>query len=152
MILPVRAPPEEIFPERFAQQVDHPNKCRSGTWGRCSPYLASRAFPWRRATEQPRRRGRHGKLAHPTSLVWRFDHDRVRLDACSVVILDEAGMTDDIDLLVLVAKVEGAQAMVGWSAMTANSGRSARTEARESWWNATLPCFTPWTRTAASST
>jgi hypothetical protein len=29
MILPVRAPPEEIFPERLAQQVDHPNKCRS---------------------------------------------------------------------------------------------------------------------------
>jgi hypothetical protein len=33
------------------------------------------------------------------SLVWRFDHDRVALDARSVVILDEAGMTADIDLL-----------------------------------------------------
>jgi hypothetical protein len=28
MILPVRVPPEEIFSERFAQRVDHPNKCR----------------------------------------------------------------------------------------------------------------------------
>jgi hypothetical protein len=30
-ILLVRAPPEERFPGRFAQVVDHPYKCRSGT-------------------------------------------------------------------------------------------------------------------------
>jgi hypothetical protein len=29
MILPVRAPPEKIFPGRIAQLVDHPYKCRS---------------------------------------------------------------------------------------------------------------------------
>lgn len=28
MILPVQAPPEKIFPERVAQLVDHPYKCR----------------------------------------------------------------------------------------------------------------------------
>jgi hypothetical protein len=50
------------------------------------------------------------------SLVWRLDHDRAHLDAMTVVILDEAGMTDDLDLLRLVGKVELAQAklvMVG---------------------------------------
>jgi hypothetical protein len=50
------------------------------------------------------------------SLVWRLEHDRARLDARTVVIVDEAGMTDDPDLLRLVDKVEQAQAklvMVG---------------------------------------
>jgi hypothetical protein len=50
------------------------------------------------------------------SLVSRLDHDRAHLDARTVVILDEAGMTDDLDLLRLVGKVEHAQAklvMVG---------------------------------------
>jgi ATP-dependent exoDNAse (exonuclease V) alpha subunit len=50
------------------------------------------------------------------SLMWRLDHDRAHLDARTVVILDEAGMTDDLDLLRLVVRVEQAQAklvMVG---------------------------------------
>jgi hypothetical protein len=47
------------------------------------------------------------------SVVWRFDHDRTRLGARLVVILDEAGMTDHIDLLGMVAKIEQAEAMVG---------------------------------------
>ena len=33
------------------------------------------------------------------SLVWRLDHDRLRLDSRTVVILDEGGMTDDLDML-----------------------------------------------------
>ena len=36
------------------------------------------------------------------SLLWRLDHRRLRLDANTVVILDEAGMTDDKDLLRLL--------------------------------------------------
>ncbi len=36
--------------------------------------------------------------------------------------------------------------------MTASSARSARAGPCEPWWNATLPCFTPSTRTAARST
>jgi conjugative relaxase-like TrwC/TraI family protein len=50
------------------------------------------------------------------SLVWRLNHDRAHLDARTVVILDEAGMTDDLDLLRLVDKIEQSQAklvMVG---------------------------------------
>jgi ATP-dependent exoDNAse (exonuclease V) alpha subunit len=50
------------------------------------------------------------------SLVWRLDHDRAPLDARTVVILDEAGMTDDLDFLRLVGEVEQVQAklvMVG---------------------------------------
>ena len=47
------------------------------------------------------------------SLVWRLDHDRAHLDANTVVILDEAGMTDDLDLLRLVAKVEAGPSKAG---------------------------------------
>jgi ATP-dependent exoDNAse (exonuclease V) alpha subunit len=50
------------------------------------------------------------------SLMWRLDHDRAHLNARTVVILDEAGMTDDVYLLRLVAKIEQAEAklvMVG---------------------------------------
>jgi conjugative relaxase-like TrwC/TraI family protein len=50
------------------------------------------------------------------SLSWRLEHHQVRLGERSVVILDEAGMTDDTDLLRLLAHVETAGAkliMVG---------------------------------------
>ena len=40
------------------------------------------------------------------SLVWRLDYGRLTLDDRSVVMLDEAGMTDDIDLARLAAYVE----------------------------------------------
>ncbi len=40
------------------------------------------------------------------SLVWRLDHHRLALDDRSVVILDEAGMTDDAGLGRLAAHVE----------------------------------------------
>ncbi len=46
------------------------------------------------------------------SLLWRLDHGRVQLSHNSVVILDEAGMTDDADLLRLLAAVELAGAKV----------------------------------------
>ena len=44
------------------------------------------------------------------SLVWRLDHDRLRLDRRTVLVLDEAGMTDDPDFLRLALRVEGAGA------------------------------------------
>jgi ATP-dependent exoDNAse (exonuclease V) alpha subunit len=44
------------------------------------------------------------------SLMWRLEHDRVRLTARHVLILDEAGMTDDPDLGRLLAAVGRAKA------------------------------------------
>jgi conjugative relaxase-like TrwC/TraI family protein len=41
------------------------------------------------------------------SLIWRIDHGRLHLDERSVVLCDEVGMTDDIDLLRLATHVEG---------------------------------------------
>ncbi|MBW3576046.1 MAG: AAA family ATPase [Actinobacteria bacterium] len=46
------------------------------------------------------------------SLLWRLDHGRLQLSHNSVVILDEAGMTDDAELLRLLAAVELAGAKV----------------------------------------
>jgi conjugative relaxase-like TrwC/TraI family protein len=48
------------------------------------------------------------------SLVWRLEHDRIRLNPGHVLILDEAGMTDDPDLGRLLAAVAraGAKAIV----------------------------------------
>ncbi len=46
------------------------------------------------------------------SLLWRLDHQRTRLDAATVVILDEAGMTDDPDLLRLLTAADDAGAKV----------------------------------------
>jgi ATP-dependent exoDNAse (exonuclease V) alpha subunit len=39
-------------------------------------------------------------------LIWRLEHHQLTLGERSVVILDEAGMTDDADLLRLVAHIE----------------------------------------------
>jgi conjugative relaxase-like TrwC/TraI family protein len=44
------------------------------------------------------------------SLLWRLDHGRLALDERTVVILDEAGMTEDAHLVGLVARVEAAGA------------------------------------------
>jgi len=44
------------------------------------------------------------------SLVWRLDHAKLALDDRSVVILDEAGMTDDVGLARLAAHTEAAGA------------------------------------------
>ena len=41
------------------------------------------------------------------SLSWRIDHAKLHLDDRSVVLCDEVGMTDDIDLLRLATHVEG---------------------------------------------
>jgi len=46
------------------------------------------------------------------SLLWRIDHRQVSLDPDTVVILDEAGMTDDPDLLRLLTAAENAGAKV----------------------------------------
>jgi conjugative relaxase-like TrwC/TraI family protein len=46
------------------------------------------------------------------SLLWRLDHQRIRLDTNTVVILDEAGMTDDPDLLRLLTAAADAGAKV----------------------------------------
>jgi conjugative relaxase-like TrwC/TraI family protein len=44
------------------------------------------------------------------SLLWRLDHGRLALDDRTVVILDEAGMTEDGHLVALTARVEAAGA------------------------------------------
>jgi len=46
------------------------------------------------------------------SLLWRLDHRRTQLDANTLVILDEAGMTDDSDLLRLLTAAADAGAKV----------------------------------------
>jgi ATP-dependent exoDNAse (exonuclease V) alpha subunit len=57
--------------------------------------------------------GRESKLGEArtlASLLWRLDHDQLDLDDQSVVILDEAGMTEDAHLVALMARVEAAGA------------------------------------------
>jgi conjugative relaxase-like TrwC/TraI family protein len=57
--------------------------------------------------------GREAELAQArtlASLLWRIDHDRVVLDERTVVILDEAGMTEDAHLVALTARIEAARA------------------------------------------
>ncbi len=58
--------------------------------------------------------GRDANMASSTlaSLLWRLDHNQAWLDARTVVILDEAGMTDDPDLLRLLTAAENAGAKV----------------------------------------
>ncbi len=46
------------------------------------------------------------------SLLWRLDHDRLAIDARTVVILDEAAMTDDPDLRRLLTATHAADAKV----------------------------------------
>ncbi len=46
------------------------------------------------------------------SLVWRLDRHQLELNEKSLVVLDEVGMTDDVDLLRLAAHVEAAGAKV----------------------------------------
>jgi hypothetical protein len=58
--------------------------------------------------------GRDANVASSTlaSLLWRLDHNQARLDAGTVVILDEVGMTDDPDLLRILTAAENAGAKV----------------------------------------
>jgi ATP-dependent exoDNAse (exonuclease V) alpha subunit len=44
------------------------------------------------------------------SLIWRLDHRQLNLSEQTAVILDEVGMTDDVDLVRLAAHVEAAGA------------------------------------------
>ena len=44
------------------------------------------------------------------SLIWRLDHRQLNLSEQTAVILDEVGMTDDLDLVRLTADVEAAGA------------------------------------------
>jgi conjugative relaxase-like TrwC/TraI family protein len=57
-----------------------------------------------------------GEARTLASLLWRLDHAQLALDEHTVVILDEAGMTEDAHLVALTARVEAAGAklvMVG---------------------------------------
>ncbi len=44
------------------------------------------------------------------SLIWRLDHGQIALNEKTLILLDEVGMTDDIDLMRLTAYVEAAGA------------------------------------------
>jgi hypothetical protein len=57
--------------------------------------------------------GREAEVAEArtlASLLWRLDHGRLALDDRTVVILDEAGMTEDAHLVALSSRVEAAGA------------------------------------------
>jgi conjugative relaxase-like TrwC/TraI family protein len=58
--------------------------------------------------------GAEARVASSTvaSLLWRLDQGGARLDESTVVILDEAGMTDDHDLLRLVTAADMARAKI----------------------------------------
>jgi conjugative relaxase-like TrwC/TraI family protein len=51
-----------------------------------------------------------GEARTLASLLWRLDHGRLTLDERTVVVLDEAGMTEDAHLVALTARVEAAGA------------------------------------------
>jgi len=51
-----------------------------------------------------------GKSRTLASLIWRLDHHQLTLTEQTAVILDEVGMTDDVDLVRLAAHVEAAGA------------------------------------------
>jgi hypothetical protein len=53
-----------------------------------------------------------GESRTVASLRWRLDHGQLALDRRTVVILDEAGMTDDRDLLAVLAQTRAADARV----------------------------------------
>jgi conjugative relaxase-like TrwC/TraI family protein len=54
--------------------------------------------------------GRQARVPSRTvrSLLWRLDHGRIALDRCTVVVLDEASLTPDIDLARLLLCVQRA--------------------------------------------
>ena len=86
------------------------------------------------------------------SLTWRLDHHRLRLSERSVVILDEVGLTDDADLLRLVAHVEAAGAKLVLVGDDRQLGAVGPGELSAPWWPGTrVPC-TPSARTAARPT
>jgi conjugative relaxase-like TrwC/TraI family protein len=58
------------------------------------------------------------------SLAWRLDHERVALDARTVVIVDEAGMADDADRSPMLSS--GTPAMIGSTHSRRGSRRSPR--------------------------
>ena len=51
-----------------------------------------------------------GESATLASLIWRLEHRRIHLDDRCVILCDEVGMTDDVDLVRLTAHVEAAGA------------------------------------------
>ena len=44
------------------------------------------------------------------SLIWRLDHGQIALNEKTLIVMDEVGMTDDVDLVRLTAYVEAAGA------------------------------------------
>ena len=70
------------------------------------------------------------------SLVWRLDHHHLTLDDRSVVILDEAGMTDGVGLARLAAHPEAAGAKL------IVVGDHSQTRGGRPGWGAHCPCST----------
>ena len=60
------------------------------------------------------------------SLIWRLDHAQLRLTERTLVVLDEVGMTDDVDLARLAAHVEATGAKLVLTGDDRQLGPSAR--------------------------
>ena len=86
------------------------------------------------------------------SLIWRLDHGQISLNENTVVVLDEVGMTDDVDLVRLTAYVESAGAKLVLTGDHHQLGPSAPGERSVPWWPVTPAPSTTWPRTAASTT
>jgi hypothetical protein len=98
--------------------------------------------------------GKEGEVSEArtlASLLWRLDHDRLALDDRSVVILDEAGMTEDAHLVALTARSKPPAPNWSWSETTTSSGRSAPAAPWLPWCAATLTPSTNSPRTAANT-
>jgi hypothetical protein len=86
------------------------------------------------------------------SLLWRLDHGGLRLSKRSVVILDEAAMTDDVDLLALLVAPRKPGPRWSWWATIASWARWDRAGRWVRSLTATATPSTSWTRTCARRT
>jgi hypothetical protein len=64
-----------------------------------------------------------GESARLASLIWRLEHGRLRLDDRSVVLCDEVGMTDDVDLVRLGRPRRGGRGETGAHRRSPPAGR-----------------------------
>ena len=71
------------------------------------------------------------------SLTWRLDHGQLALSEKTLIVLDEVGMTDDVDLVRLAAHVEAAGAKLVLPGDDRQLARSARAVPSAPWWPAT---------------
>jgi len=86
------------------------------------------------------------------SLIWRLDHGQISLTERTLVVLDEVGMTDDVDLVRLTAYVEAAGAKLVLTGDHHQLGPVGPGGALGAWWPVTPAPSTLWPRTAASTT